>query len=82
MEKGTKMLNETIRLGIVGAGGNTKAKHIPGLQALDGVTISSVSNRSRPSSEAVAAQFGIPHVFDGWRQLVEDPDIDAVVIGT
>ena len=76
------MQNDTIRVGIVGAGGNTKAKHIPGLQAIENVTIVGVCNRSRASSEAVAAEFDIPQVFDNWRQLVEAPDIDAVVIGT
>jgi predicted dehydrogenase len=76
------MQNDTIRVGIVGAGGNTKAKHIPGLQAIESVTIVGVCNRSRASSEAVAAEFDIPQVFDNWRRLVEAPDIDAVVIGT
>jgi predicted dehydrogenase len=76
------MTNETIRIGIVGAGGNTKAKHIPGLQAIDNVTIVGVCNRSRASSEAVASEFGIPRVFDDWRSLVKAADIDAVVIGT
>jgi predicted dehydrogenase len=76
------MTNATLRVGIVGAGGNTKAKHIPGLRAIENVEITGVCNRSRASSEAVAAEFGIPRVFDDWRKLVEDPDIDAVVIGT
>jgi len=76
------MGNETIRVGIVGAGGNTRARHIPGLQAIANVAIAAVCNRSRASSEAVAAEFGIPEVFDDWRQLVAAPDIDAVVIGT
>lgn len=76
------MNHDTIRVGIVGAGGNTKAKHIPGLQALENVAVTAVCNRSRASSEAVAAEFGISGVFDDWRRLVESPDIDAVVIGT
>jgi len=76
------MKNEMIRVGIVGAGGNTKAKHIPGLQAIEDVAIVGVCNRSRASSETVAAEFGISQVFDDWRQLVDSPDIDAVVIGT
>ena len=76
------MKSDTIRVGIVGAGGNTKAKHIPGLQAIEDVVIVGVCNRSRASSETVAAEFGISQVFDDWRQLVESPEIDAVVIGT
>jgi predicted dehydrogenase len=76
------MTNETIRIGIVGAGGNTRAKHIPGFQALENVAIAGVCNRSRTSSEAVARDFDIPKIYADWQQLVADPDIDAVMIGT
>ncbi len=76
------MTDHLIRVGIVGAGGNTKTKHIPGLQAVDNVIIHGVCNRSRASSEAVAAEFGIAEVFEDWRQLAQSPEIDAVVIGT
>ena len=71
-----------VRIGIVGAGANTRAKHIPGLQRLDGVTIVSVANRRRESAERVASQFGIPAVYEDWRDLVHAPDTDAIVIGT
>src|SRR6266487_6990076 len=73
---------ETIRIGIVGAGGNTTARHIPGLQAIDGCAIVSVCNRSRASSQRVADQFGIPTIYDSWQELVAAPDNDAIVIGT
>ena len=33
-----------IRIGLVGAGRNTRAKHIPGLQAIDGVEIDKKTN--------------------------------------
>jgi len=76
------MTEQPIRVGLVGAGTNTRVKHIPGLQAIDGVEIISVSNRSRASSERVAEQFGIPTIYDDWLELVEAPDTDAIVIGT
>jgi predicted dehydrogenase len=76
------MSSETIRIGIIGAGGNTRARHIPGLQAIDGVEIAGVSNRSRASSEKVARDFGIPRVYASWTALIAEPEIDAVVIGT
>ena len=43
-----------IRVGIIGAGANTIAKHIPFLQAIDGVEIIGVVNRSKESSTNVA----------------------------
>ena len=76
------MSSDTIRVGIVGAGTNTRVMHIPGLQAIDGVEIISVSNRSRASSERVAEQFGIPTIYNNWWELVHASDTDAVVIGT
>ena len=72
----------TIRIGIIGAGANTRAKHIPELQKIPGVEIIAVCNRSRESSSRVAEEFGIPRVAETWREVVDAEDIDAVVIGT
>ncbi len=72
----------TIRIGIVGAGANTRSRHIPNLKAQAGVEIVSVCNRSRESAEKVAKEFGIPRISQHWKELVESADIDAVVIGT
>jgi len=52
------------------------------LQAIEGVEIVSVCNRSRESSERVAREFGIPRVYERWRELVQAADSDAIVIGT
>lgn len=71
-----------IRVGIVGAGGNTLLRHIPGLRCIEGVEIVSVCNRTPTSSERVAAQFGFPKVYERWEELVAAPDTDAIVIGT
>ena len=73
---------DTIRVGVVGAGGNTVSMHIPKLQAIEGVEIVSVCNRSRASSERVARQFGIPTVYETWTDLIEADDSDAIVVGT
>lgn len=71
-----------LRIGIVGAGANTREKHIPGLRALPGVEVVAVVNRSRASAEKVAREFQLPRVADHWRELVADPDLDAICIGT
>ena len=72
----------TIRIGVVGAGENTRTMHIPKLQAIDGVQIVSVCNRSRKSSQRAADEFGIPMVYEDWRELIAADDSDAIVIGT
>ena len=72
----------TLRIGLVGAGGNTRLRHIPGFMALDDVEIVAVCNRTRSSAEAVANDYGIPRIYDAWEALVAAADIDAVCIGT
>lgn len=76
------MSQQQIRVGVIGAGANTTSKHIPGLQAIEGVEIVSVCNRSRESSERVAKEFSIPQVYDNWLDLIEADDTNAIVIGT
>ena len=76
------MASETIRIGFVGAGTNTRDRHIPGFKAIEGVELVSVSNRSPESSQRVADEFQIPGVYDSWVDLIEAPDTDAVCIGT
>ena len=73
---------QRIRIGIVGAGGNVRLRHVPGFKAIEGVELVSVCNRSRESSERAAAEFGIPTVYDNWLELVEADDTDAICIGT
>ena len=76
------MAQNTIRVGIIGAGGNTTSRHIPGLQAIEGVEIIGVCNRSQESSQRVADQFGIPKTYGGWQEAIADADTNAIVIGT
>ena len=76
------MTNQTIRVGFVGAGANTRLHHLPKLRAQPGVELVAVANRSRESGERVAKEFGVARVHDDWREVVTAPDVDAVCIGT
>ncbi|MBF0168537.1 MAG: Gfo/Idh/MocA family oxidoreductase [Alphaproteobacteria bacterium] len=71
-----------LSIGLIGAGGNTIARHIPGFLSLEDVTIRGVCNRSIESARAVADKFDIQHVYHSWQDLLADDAIDAVCIGT
>ena len=75
-------MSKPVRIGIVGAGGNTRARHLPSFKAIPGVEIVAVCNRSQASGEKVAKEFGIPRVAENWKEIIEAPDIDAICIGT
>jgi predicted dehydrogenase len=73
---------QRLRIGLIGAGGNTKLRHIPGLLALPDVAIAAVCNRRPESTAAVAREYQIARSYEHWQDLIADPAIDAVVIGT
>ena len=76
------MATDRIGLGIIGAGSIVRSRHLPGFKNLPDVDFVAVANRSRESASGVAAEFGIAVVCDDWREVLETPGVDAVVIGT
>src|SRR5689334_24827896 len=80
--RGRSMTDKPIRVGFIGAGRNTRERHIPGFQKQAGVQFVAVANRSRESGERVAKEFGIRRVEADWRAVVSAPDVDAICIGT
>lgn len=49
---------------------------------MEGVEIVGVVNRSTESTRRAAEEFRIPKTYASWEQLVADPEIDAVCVGT
>lgn len=75
-------MSSRLRIGIIGAGANTRAKHIPEFKKIAGVEVTVVCNRTIESGKKVAKEFGLPFVTTSAKDIIESPDIDAVCIGT
>ena len=76
------MATDTLRIGIIGAGANTRSRHIPGLRMQNSVEIVGVANRSAASSQKAAKELDIPKAYGDWTEIIADKTIDAVCIGT
>ena len=76
------MANDTLRLGLIGAGGNTRSRHIPGFKAQDNISLEVVANRTIESGQKIADEFGVARVTDDWMDVVNDDSVDAICIGT
>lgn len=74
-------MHEPIRIGIIGAGGIVRERHLPGFSKISGVEIIAVCNRSVESSRRICQEYGIPKWFEDWHELIGDEQVDAVVIG-
>jgi predicted dehydrogenase len=71
-----------LRIGIVGLGQNARQRHIPGFRTCEDVQLAAVCNRRPESTRRAAADYAIPRKYDRWADLVRDPDLDAVMVGT
>ena len=76
------MQQDKIRIGFIGAGQNTRKVHIPKLQAIPGVELKEVANRTLASGERVVSEFKIQRARSSWQEIVASSDVDAIVIGT
>ena len=75
-------MKSIIRIGFIGAGGNTRDKHLPLFAKIPGVELAAVCNRSLESAQKVADNFGITKACKHWQDIINDPEIDAICIGT
>ncbi len=76
------MTAQPLRIGLVGAGGNQRLRHVPGFQAIDGVEVVSLCNRTPESGQRFADEFGIPTVAPSVEAVINDPNVGAISIGT
>jgi predicted dehydrogenase len=78
MAQGTP--EKTIKVGVVGGGfGRT---HILAYRATPGVEVTAFCQRTKTSAEKIAQDFGIPHVFTDYREMLTHADLDAVSLTT
>src|SRR3990172_1545815 len=73
------MARTNLRAGIIGLGYGRA--HIPGCQAA-GVEVTAVCQRQLEQGTAVAQRYGVPKVFADWKELVQLPELDIVVVAT
>jgi predicted dehydrogenase len=70
----------TLRIGIIGAGGIASKLHLPQLAALPDVRVTRLSGRSEHRLRLLAQRFAVPRWSHDYHDLLDDPEIDAVVV--
>ncbi|MEM7116483.1 MAG: Gfo/Idh/MocA family oxidoreductase [Chloroflexota bacterium] len=75
------MSKQPIRWGILGPG-SISHKFAQGLLDADGAVMAAVGSRSRDRAQTFADKFGFARVHDSYDALVNDPEVDAIYIGT
>ncbi|MBV9169645.1 MAG: bi-domain-containing oxidoreductase [Chloroflexi bacterium] len=71
-----------VRLGVIGAGNFAKSVLLPSIRKLSDVDLRSVATASGSSAQQTAERFGFSYAATDWRNLIEDPNLDAVLVAT
>ncbi len=74
------MKNETIQIGIIGAGSFACRYHIPAIQKRDDAVVTAITKRTKESRDKVQTKFKIPYAFAHYEEMLENADLDAVII--
>jgi predicted dehydrogenase len=71
----------TLRIGIIGTG-FAKRVQLPGLRLVPDAEVTAISSGQRANADAVAREFGIPHVFDDGVELARSGRADLIIVSS
>lgn len=71
-----------VRLGVIGAGGFFRAVHLPLLVKHEGFEIKTIASRTGLPLRDLAVRHNVPSVTTDNDEVLNDPDIDAVLVAT
>lgn len=74
-------MNKTVRWGILGPG-KIAHKFAAALNHTPGAQLVAVASRDAERAKVFAAQFGAKQVYNDYRRLVEDPEVDIIYVAT
>ena len=74
------MTNARVRYGILGTANIAIKRFIPGALSAHNAVVHAIASRDLPRAREVAARFAIPIAYGSYRELLDDPEIDAVYI--
>jgi len=83
MRAGAKRASrETVGVGWIGAGSFSRAKLLPTLRKIAGVEYAGLANATGISAQRAAKSFGFRYCSTDADEILNDPAVDAVFIGT
>ena len=71
-----------VRIGLIGAGSFTRGTLLPILRSTPEVSVRAVATRSGQSGRTVADELGSAYCTTDYSEILDDPEIDALVVAT
>jgi predicted dehydrogenase/threonine dehydrogenase-like Zn-dependent dehydrogenase len=74
--------SKQLRVALIGAGNLARWAHMPSLKKISGATLQAVYSGGGVRSKSYAVRFGAAYCCSDYREILEDPEIDAVLIAS
>ena len=71
-----------ITIGLIGAGMVGQLAHLANFTSLPGCRVAALADLRPDLAQAAASRFGVPKIYPSHRELLQDPEIEAVVVVT
>ncbi|MBI2321857.1 MAG: bi-domain-containing oxidoreductase [Chloroflexi bacterium] len=71
-----------VGIGLIGAGQHAKGTLLPALRGLPGIALRGVATASGLTARHAATKFGFAYCASDYREVLDDPQIDLVVVAT
>ncbi len=76
-------MDQKVRIGIIGSGGIAQGCHMPGYASIsDQCEMVAVCDDNPDTAREAAEKFSVPKTYSDYRELLKDPEIDAVSVAT
>ena len=78
-----KQINDGINLAVIGAGSFAKRVHLPNLKKLgEDISLRAVVSRTGANAMQAAKQYGANYATSSFEDVLSDPEINIILIGT
>ena len=71
-----------LRWGVIGAGGVARRRTMPAINLARDAELKALMVRDQARADALAEEFGAAYAYSDWRELLANPEVDAVHIAT
>lgn len=76
------MTERRLGIGVIGAGGISRFAHLPNLARNPRARVVAIADIDPGKARQAAEDFGIPHWYDDYHDLLANPDVEAVTVTT